>query len=85
MDNKYIFVSYDGRLDANIFWKGILYFWCKYSFTEGAKKKRKRIFSVGFISMSLRLISKLDFAINYENHFIFVGFISMSLRLIWQP
>jgi len=40
MDNKYIFVPYEGRFDLNIFWKEILYFWCKYSFTEGEKKKK---------------------------------------------
>jgi hypothetical protein len=39
MDNKYIFVPYEGGFDANIFWKEILYFWCKYSFTEGGKKE----------------------------------------------
>jgi len=41
MDNKYIFVPH---LDANMFWKGILYFWCKYSFIK--EKRKKRIFNV---------------------------------------
>jgi len=45
MDNKYIFVPYEGRFDANIFLKGI--FDANIFCAEGGKKKKKkRIFNV---------------------------------------
>jgi len=47
MDNKYIFVQYEGRFDANIFLMGI--FDANISWAEGGKKK-KRIFSVKSVS-----------------------------------
>jgi len=42
MDNKYVFVPYEGRIDANIFLQGI--FNASIFCAEGEKKKR--IFSV---------------------------------------
>jgi len=57
MDNKYIFVPYDGRFDANIFSKGILYFWCKYSFTEGEKKKKETYLQCDIRSKFMSYIS----------------------------
>jgi len=43
MDNKYIFVLYEGRFDKNIFLKGI--FDANIFCADGGKKK-KRIFSM---------------------------------------
>jgi len=42
MDNKYIFVPYEGRFDANIFLKGI--FDANIFCAEGGKKKKKETY-----------------------------------------
>jgi len=46
MDNKYIFVSYEGRFDANIFLEGIL----NANIFCANGEKKKRIFSVISVS-----------------------------------